>query len=106
MDTFCDDYCAEHGIPIASCETGANCGYTYYCFHVLPTGSMPGCTSAHGAFDLNGNVWETVPSTIDPRGFEIRGGAFNCAWPEERLDCTCNAGWTSLNAGFRCCKDR
>jgi hypothetical protein len=106
VDTFCDDYCVEHGIPSASCAVGENCGYTYYCFHVVATGSMAACTSPYGAFDVNGNLWEAVPSTADGRGFEIRGGAFNCAWPSERLRCTFNAAWNDLFAGFRCCKDR
>ena len=104
VDTFCADHCAANGID--PCNTGTNCGYAYYCFHVMPTGSFPGCTNAHGTFDINGNVWEVVPSEADARGFEVRGGAFNCGNPAARLDCTYNANWNQLYAGFRCCRDR
>ncbi|MBN1772516.1 MAG: SUMF1/EgtB/PvdO family nonheme iron enzyme [Deltaproteobacteria bacterium] len=106
VDTFCDDYCVERGIPAAECDTAADCGYRYYCFRVVPTGVFSDCTNAYGTYDMNGNVWEIVPSTTDPRGFEVRGGAFNCAAASMRVNCTFNAGWLSLNAGFRCCKDR
>lgn len=106
VDTFCDDYCAEEGIPPESCDTAADCGYRYYCFRVMPTGVFADCTNAYGTYDMNGNVWEIVPSTTDARGFEVRGGAFNCAAAASRVNCTFNAGWLALNAGFRCCKDR
>jgi Notch-like protein len=103
VDTFCDDYCAEHGI--SPCSTGDNCGYTYNCFHAVPTGQFSGCTNEYGTFDIVGNAWEIVPSTSDARGYEVRGGAFNCAYASTRLQCTFNAGWYDLFAGFRCCAD-
>ncbi len=114
--TFCDDYCADHGIDPGSCNTNiSNCGYycgeisdppvRNECFHVEPTGQYPGCANAFGAMDMSGNLWEIVPSEDDARGYEIRGGAFNCAGPTDRLQCTFNATWTSLYAGFRCCAD-
>jgi hypothetical protein len=106
VDTYCDDHCVTAGIPPASCDLLADCGYRYFCFHVEPTGRFPGCTNVLGTYDLNGNVWEIVRSTVDARGFEVRGGAFNCAMAELRVNCTFNAGWLALNAGFRCCKDR
>ncbi len=106
VDTFCDDWCAAEGIDPASCQTGTNCGYAYDCFHVTPTGSFPDCTNSLGTFDITGNVWEIVPSEVDSRGFEVRGGAYNCAGAEERLQCTFNAQWNKLFAGFRCCLDR
>ncbi|MBN1772517.1 MAG: SUMF1/EgtB/PvdO family nonheme iron enzyme [Deltaproteobacteria bacterium] len=106
VDTFCDDYCETHSIEPAACDVAPDCGYRYYCFHVVPTGAFPGCTNELGTYDINGNVWEIVRSTVDTRGFEIRGGAFNCAWAEYRVNCTFNAGWVDLNGGFRCCKDR
>ncbi len=101
VDTFCDDYCAENNM--SSCNTSKNCGYDYYCFQVEPTGQFPNCVNQMGAYDINGNVWEVVPSTTDAREYEVRGGAFNCGNPGERLKCNYNAGWTSLYAGFRCC---
>lgn len=103
VDTFCDDHCRAEGIPEEECVTGGNCGYTYDCFHVEPTGQFPGCTNELGTFDINGNVWEVVLSTEDERGYEIRGGAFNCASASSRLECTYNADWIGLYAGFRCC---
>ncbi len=103
VDTYCDDYCAEQGI--ASCSTSSNCGYTYNCFEQVPTGSFPGCTNSYGTFDINGNLWEIVTSSADSRGYEVRGGAFNCANPSERVGCGFNATWAELYAGFRCCRD-
>jgi hypothetical protein len=103
VDTFCDDHCAENGIPPTQCNTGTNCGYAYNCFRAMPTGTFTACASAYGALDVNGNAWEVVASDSDPRGYEVRGGAFNCASPAVRLRCTFNAGWADLHAGFRCC---
>ena len=103
VDTFCDDHCAAAGL--SSCVTSADCGYAYDCFHEVATGSFPSCTNDYGTFDLNGNVWEVVPSTSDVRGYEVRGGAFNCANASARVSCGYNAEWTALYAGFRCCKD-
>lgn len=112
VDTHCDDYCEENGISSDECNLGSNCGYrcgagneTTECFHVTPTGSFPGCTNALGTFDINGNVWEIVTSESDARGFEVRGGAFNCASASTRLKCSYNADWDGLYAGFRCCRD-
>jgi len=102
VDTFCDDYCEENGLT--SCNTGASCGYAYNCFHEVPTAEFTGCTNEYGTFDINGNVWEIVPSDTDPRGYEVRGGAFNCAGASQRVSCGFNASWPDLYAGFRCCK--
>ncbi|OGR04083.1 MAG: hypothetical protein A2284_04615 [Deltaproteobacteria bacterium RIFOXYA12_FULL_61_11] len=130
VDTSCSQCCAALGL--ANCPTGENCGYDdaltsspytpetctltaeyglsscHVCFHVLPTGAMPSCTNAHDLFDVNGNVWEVVavPTSADARGYQVRGGAFNCGSPSVRFACTFNAGWADLYAGFRCCKDR
>jgi formylglycine-generating enzyme required for sulfatase activity len=106
VDTYCDDYCAAEGIAEADCNVAANCGYVYGCFHQDPTGTYPRCTNEYGTYDINGNVWEVVPSSTDARGFELRGGAFNCASASARVSCTFNAGWSDLYAGFRCCRDR
>ena len=103
VDTFCDDYCSEQGL--STCDTASNCGYTYNSFHAMPTGSFPECTNEYGTFDVNGNVWEIVPSGADSRGYEVRGGAFNCASASARVSCSFNASWTTLYAGFRCCRD-
>lgn len=103
VDTRCDDYCAEAGLT--QCNTADDCGYSYDCYSELPTGALPDCTNAYGTLDLNGNVWEVVSSDTDPRGFEVRGGAFNCANARQRVSCEYNATWDALYAGFRCCKD-
>ena len=102
VDAFCDDFCADHGL--AQCNTGADCGYEYNCFHAVPTGSFPDCTAGDGLYDVNGNVWEIVDNGSG--GFLIKGGAFNCAGAEDRLKCSFAASWTGLYAGFRCCRDR
>jgi hypothetical protein len=112
VDTYCDDYCDANGISEEECNLLPNCGYscggssgTTACFHVDPTGSFEGCTNSFGTYDISGNVWEIVPSTEDARGYEVRGGAFNCASASARLQCNYNASWVDLYAGFRCCKD-
>lgn len=103
VDTFCSQHCSEEGIPSDECNTSPNCGYSYYCFKQMPTGKFTECTNEYHTYDMNGNAWEVVPSTTDPRGYEVRGGAFNCASAAARLRCDYNAGWDSLYAGFRCC---
>ncbi len=112
VDTFCDDYCLENGIPNTECNSTSNCGYhcghvekDVICFKIAPTGSFPACTNSYGTYDMSGSLWEVVSSSTDPRGYEVRGGAFNCAGPLTRLRCDCNANWNTLYAGFRCCKD-
>ena len=129
VDTYCQKCCEILGL--SSCPTGENCGYAsaltssytpetcfiaadygkdtcHVCYHVMPTGSFPRCTSGSGLFDVNGNVWEAVPvpTDEDSRGYQIRGGAFNCGTPSTRFQCAFNAGWDDLYAGFRCCRDR
>jgi sulfatase modifying factor 1 len=129
VDTHCQRCCEILGL--SSCPSGENCGYAselsssytpetcfvsadygkdtcHVCFHVMPTGSFPRCTNGSGLFDVNGNVWEVVPvpTSQDSRGYEIRGGAFNCGSPAARFRCDFNAGWNDLYAGFRCCKAR
>ncbi len=103
VDTFCDDHCEDQGIPRESCNTGANCGYDYSCFKKVPAGQFLSCTNGYGTFDMSGNAWEIVRSKTDARGYEVRGGAFNCASARSRLTCSYNAGWQALYAGFRCC---
>jgi hypothetical protein len=110
VDTWCDDFCADHDIE--PCVDTKNCGYTLtYSFpdrappalKLTPTGAMPGCTNEFGHFDIAGNLWEVVLADDDPRGFEVHGGAFDCANADERHRCSFNAGWDELWAGFRCC---
>ncbi|MBN2803122.1 MAG: hypothetical protein JXR91_08505 [Deltaproteobacteria bacterium] len=109
--TFCDDYCAENSIDKSLCNINTlNCGYycgtgsSYnVCWEVKPTGHFADCTNDFGTRDINGNVWEIV-TTDSADGYEIRGGAINCADPVNRFKCSFTAGWTSLYAGFRCCK--
>jgi formylglycine-generating enzyme required for sulfatase activity len=102
-DTFCSEYCQEENI--SDCNTDTNCGFGYDCYDMVPTGSLPACISAQGAFDVNGNVWEVVTSQTDDRGYEIRGGAFNSGGAADKHRCSFKATWDTLYAGFRCCKD-
>ncbi len=125
VDTYCQKCCDILGL--SPCPTGENCGYAstlsssytpetcsisadygrdtcHVCYHVMPTGAFPQCTS-RGVFDVNGNVWEVVTSSDDGRGYQVRGGAFNCGSPSARFACSFNATWSDLYAGFRCCKD-
>jgi len=104
VDTWCDDYCADHP-EIPDCPTGTGCGYATYSFRAVPTGEFLDCVSHHGAFDVCGNLWEVVLAESNLLGYEVRGGAFNCAGAAERLKCSFNATWLGLYAGFRCCRD-
>jgi len=104
VDTYCDDYCAEHGIEANQCSTGPDCGYRYDCYRVVRTAQFADCTNDYGTLDMNGNLWEVVTSDVDSRGYELRGGAFNCAGASQRVNCSFNASWSELYAGFRCCK--
>jgi sulfatase modifying factor 1 len=129
VDSYCQECCEALG-DVASCPTGENCGYSsllsssytpetcgvdrpysrdacHVCFHVMPTGSFPGCSNDAGIYDVNGNVWEVVPvpTSVDSRGFQVRGGAFNCGSPSARFQCGFNASWNDLYAGFRCCRE-
>lgn len=130
VDTYCQECCAILGIAGDDCPSGENCGYSsdltssytpetcsitedygrdtcHVCYHVMPTGSFPECTNGNGLYDVNGNVWEVVPvpTSEDSRGYQVRGGAFNCGSPSYRFECSFNASWSDLYAGFRCCKD-
>lgn len=105
IDSFCAEHCSDVSIPAGECNTDANCGSIYICYHVVPTGEFTACQSGQGVFDLNGNVWELVISPTDPRGYEIRGGSFNEANAASRLQCSFNANWQIFYAGFRCCRD-
>jgi sulfatase-modifying factor enzyme 1/putative metal-binding protein len=76
---------------------------------VLPTGSLAGCVSMDGAFDMSGNVKEwtdTQRVAGPPPAYEIRGGAYdNIA---EGLTCQFDfvvddADRLNPNRGFRCC---
>jgi hypothetical protein len=91
-------------------DTWCECGSYPHCyddcgapFHVMPTGSFPGCGSGFGAWDLNGNVWEIVAS--DDGLDHYRGGAYNCADSELLHRCDYDATWDPAAKGFRCCAD-
>jgi cysteine-rich repeat protein len=115
VDTWCESWCLEHDIdPVVD---GAGCGQTLFSaypgngapYHPVPTGYMTACMNEYGAYDLGGNVWEVVQDDPgrSPRGwpFQIRGGAFDSGTPSLRFQCSFEANWTNLVAGFRCCKD-
>lgn len=72
-------------------------------FHLAPTGSLTECTNGFGVFDMSGNLWE---HTSNGDGMTVRGGAYNCYYPETRLRCGYIPGdWVPTALGFRCCKN-
>ncbi|MBN2343744.1 MAG: SUMF1/EgtB/PvdO family nonheme iron enzyme [Deltaproteobacteria bacterium] len=102
IDTFCNcesSACSESAeCPFALCYH--TCGANY---HLMPTGSFPGCTNGYGVFDMNGNLWEHTRSGND---MTIRGGAYNCSDSPRLHKCSYVPGtWTPSARGFRCCAD-
>ena len=70
-------------------------------FHLMPTGSFPGCTNELGVFDMNGNLWEHIAGGD---GTMVRGGAYNCSDSREFHRCDyVPTFWTPSALGFRCC---
>jgi hypothetical protein len=86
--------------PAGSTTPPQGCGAA---LHVMPTGSLPGCTNAWGVYDMNGNVWEIAEAGDGLDHF--RGGAFNCIDSEllHRCDYDITGGVSAK--GFRCCTD-
>jgi hypothetical protein len=73
----------------------------YWLFHLMPTGSFPGCTNEWGVYDINGNLWE---HTAEGSDMTIRGGAFNCSDSAFLHRCSyVPATWAPSARGFRCC---
>jgi len=76
-----------------------------------PAGSLSGCVTPEGVFDLSGNVWEWTADTVqEGEVHELRGGGWGndeallrCR-PEERLLQPPDEPHTAY--GFRCCVDR
>jgi hypothetical protein len=92
IDTYC--YCEPYPGCYDACDAD---------FHVMPTGALEACQTDLGVWDLNGNVWELVSSSdgLD----HYRGGAHNCADPEQLHACDYDATWNPAAKGFRCCAD-
>jgi hypothetical protein len=74
----------------------------------MPAGSMEGCRSEHGVFDLNGNVneWVMIPNNRAPHRSGIKGGW----WGPVRNRCRPTVtfhdeGDFGYEVGFRCCAD-
>ncbi len=103
IDTFCS---CDQG-PCAEQEPCPYPGCFHDCqaftpFHLVPTGSMAGCTNAYGVYDINGNVWEHIKDGNDSL---IRGGAYNCSDSERLHRCDYIPGsWSPSARGFRCCR--
>ncbi|OGJ87416.1 MAG: hypothetical protein A2268_14785 [Candidatus Raymondbacteria bacterium RifOxyA12_full_50_37] len=103
IDSFCD-----------SVYNGCfyDCPYCYP-FHVVPTGSFAGCTSHWGVYDLSGNLWEWVDTSVtytETGSYSVlphlRGGAYNCSSPGApyyMLSCEFDGGTYRPASGFRCC---
>jgi len=77
-------------------------------YQAEPSGSNPGCTNVHGAFDLCGNVEEWTRRR-DGGQTDFHGNLKGRYWAEAR---TCSSNLTShgdyfrfYEIGFRCCMD-
>lgn len=111
IDTFCNCNSEEctglrecpypHCYNEKSAEGKGPCGSD---FHIMPTGSFPGCKNKYGVYDLNGNVWE---HTANGSEYTVRGGAYNCGDSEMLHRCDyIPTNWKPSALGFRCCKGR
>ena len=73
----------------------------------VPTGSMSGCVSGLGAYDMSGNVWEWTNEASGSTRV-IRGGSFYDY--DDRLECAYRYDnyptYSSYDIGFRCCQDK
>ncbi len=99
-----DKYCYCSSGPCAKTKPCpyAHCANTCWSdFKVDPTGASPGCKSALGIFDINGNVWELADSNDGKEHF--RGGAYNCSNSEALHRCDHDGTWGPTARGFRCC---
>jgi hypothetical protein len=74
-----------------------------------PSGSLPGCVSSFGVYDLSGNAGEFVEDQYpgDPVRKMSKGGTYQ----EPPSKTTCQARWKNTpdyifpDFGFRCCRD-
>jgi formylglycine-generating enzyme required for sulfatase activity len=65
---------------------------------VLHAGAQRECRSAHGVYDMSGNVAEWVQEKV------LRGGSAKSGGEESRCGASSSGGPSSF-AGFRCCQD-
>ena len=99
--------------PYGNTYQGSTCnGYDAGKGGAVPTGSMTGCISSFGAYDMSGNVWEWTNEASGSNRV-IRGGSFDGV--NGYLECSARdyVDPTSSNYsvgygpfGFRCCQDK
>jgi len=85
-----------------TCNDNSNYG------RILPSGTLPECSSAFGVVDLSGNVAEFIdaPYPNDPVRKMNRGGT----WFEPESKTSCYSRWKNTpdysfaDYGFRCCR--
>ena len=92
--------------PYGPVYDGTKCNSESTVDEPMKIGETPAtCVSGYGVYDLNGNVWEWVGTSLE-EGVSVRGGAWSsssCA--ECALLFWVNAPNTkSDRGGFRCCK--
>jgi formylglycine-generating enzyme required for sulfatase activity len=76
----------------------------------VPSGSMPGCRSGFGVFDMPGNVDEWVVSDEPPREKSRWAGLKGGAWGHVRSQCrpttySHDPDFRYYFVGLRCCRD-
>jgi len=96
-------------LPWDACMADAPCREAFGAIDQrLPAGSLPGCVTEQGIFDLNGNAneWVMLPRNKGPHRSGIKGGW----WGPVRNRCRPTVtfhdeGDFGYEVGFRCCAD-
>jgi len=74
---------------------------------ILPSGSLPGCKSGFGVYDMSGNLLEWTATMTAQNMFVTKGGSYRRTKGESRCSARRPKAYFrhDKDIGFRCCKD-
>lgn len=106
----CDGTVGDGGFkyPYGNEYIPGKCNDNLYYNKIIASGSLPGCVSPFGVFDLSGNVGEFVSDAYP--GDAIRKMNKGGTWFQGETKTTCSAIWKNTpdfsfaDYGFRCCR--